>query len=77
MATTVSGSQMLIGLGIGLLLLIFMILKTKIHVFLALIIAAVIVGLVGGLPPSDTISAITSGFGGTLSSIGIIIGLAL
>lgn len=77
MATTVSGSQMLIGLGIGLLLLIFMILKTKIHVFLALIIAAVIVGLVGGLPPSDTISAITSGFGGTLSSIGIIIGFGI
>ena len=31
----------------------------------------------GGLPPSDTISAITSGFGGTLSSIGIIIGFGI
>ncbi|NLL00399.1 MAG: GntP family permease [Clostridiales bacterium] len=73
----VSGSQMLIGLGIGIIALILMILKTKIHVFLALIIASVIVGIVGGLEPSATIGAITSGFGGTLGSIGIIIGLGV
>lgn len=73
----VSGSQMLIGLGIGILALILLILKTKIHVFLALIIASVIVGIVGGLEPSATISAITSGFGGTLGSIGIIIGFGV
>ena len=77
MDVNVSGSQMLIGLGIGILALILMILKTKIHVFLALIIAAVVVGIVGGLEPSATISAITSGFGGTLGSIGIIIGFGV
>lgn len=73
----VSGSQMLIGLGIGILALILMILKTKIHVFLALIIASVIVGVVGGLEPTATVSAITSGFGSTLGSIGIIIGFGV
>lgn len=73
----VSGSQMLIGLGIGILALILMILKTKIHVFLALIIASVIVGIVGGLEPNAVVSAITSGFGGTLGSIGIIIGFGV
>lgn len=77
MDVNVSGSQMLIGLAIGLLVLIFMILKTKIHVFLALIISAVIVGIVGGLDPSSTVAAITTGFGGTLGSIGIIIGLGI
>lgn len=77
MDVAVSGSQMLIGLGIGIILLVIMILKTKIHVFLALIIASIIVGLVGGLGPDATISAITTGFGGTLGSIGIIIGLGV
>lgn len=77
MDVNVSGSQMLIGLGIGILALILMILKTKIHVFLALIIASVIVGIVGGLEPTATVSAITSGFGGTLGSIGIIIGFGV
>lgn len=66
---------MLIALGIGIALLIFLILKTKVHAFLALIVAAVAVGLIGGMDPNKTVSSITSGFGGTLGSIGIIIGL--
>lgn len=73
----VSGAQMLIGLGIGLVVLIFLILKSRIHVFVALIIAAVIIGIVGGLGSNDTVKAITDGFGGTLGSIGIIIGFGI
>lgn len=73
----VSGAQMLIGLGIGLVVLIFLILKSRIHVFVALIIAAVIIGIVGGLDSNDTVKAITDGFGGTLGSIGIIIGFGI
>lgn len=74
---TTTGAQMLIGLGIGLAILIFLIVKTKIHVFVALLISAVIVGVVGGLGTGLTMSAITKGFGGTLGSIGIIIGLGI
>lgn len=74
---TVSGAQMLIGLGIGLVVLIFLILKTKVHVFVSLLIAAVIIGIVGGLGTTATVDAITTGFGGTLGNIGIIIGLGI
>ncbi|MCR5288742.1 MAG: GntP family permease [Treponema sp.] len=73
----ISGAQMLIGLGIGLLALILLILKTKIHVFIALIIASCIIGLAGGMAPNAVAGAITKGFGGTLGSIGIIIGLGV
>lgn len=73
----ISGAQMLLGLGIGLLVLILLILKTKIHVFIALIIASCIIGLVGGMPPTSIAGTITAGFGGTLGSIGIIIGLGV
>lgn len=73
----ISHTQMLIGLGIGLLTLILLILKTKIHVFIALIISACIIGLVGGMSPAQVTSSITNGFGGTLGSIGIIIGLGV
>ncbi|HAH63589.1 MAG TPA: gluconate permease [Treponema sp.] len=73
----ISGAQMLIGLGIGLLVLILLILKTKIHVFIALIIASCIIGLAGGMQPDAVVSAITKGFGGTLGSIGIIIGFGV
>ena len=72
-----SGTQMLIALFIGIVLLILLILKTKVHAFLGLIIAAVVIGLVGGMPAADVPKSIISGFGGTLGSIGIIIGFGV
>lgn len=69
--------QILIGLVIGIIFLIFMIMKTRIHTFLALIIATIVVGLAGGVEYSKIIESITKGFGGTLGSIGIIIGFGV
>ena len=73
----VAGSQMIVGLIIGIALLIILILKTKIHAFLALIIAAATTGLIGGMAPNAVLDAISKGFGGTLASIGIIIGFGV
>ncbi|MGO1368486.1 MAG: GntP family permease [Senegalia sp. (in: firmicutes)] len=77
MDVAVSGGQMILGLVIGITLLIFLIMKTKIHAFLALIITAAVTGLIGGMPPNTIIDSITKGFGGTLGSIGIIIGFGV
>lgn len=77
MENTVAGSQMLIGLLIGITILVFLIIKTKVHTFLALIIAAVVTGIVGGMPSTKVLEAISQGFGGTLGSIGIIIGFGV
>lgn len=74
---TVSSSQMLLGLVLGIVVLIFLSLKTKIHTFIALIIASIITGLVGGLPVVAVMKSITDGFGNTLRSTGIIIGLGV
>jgi len=78
---------MLVGLAIGIAILIFLVLKTKVQAFLALIICTVIVGIVGGMPLSTItledgkafgiVNSITTGFGGTLGSIGIIIGFGV
>ena len=68
---------MIIGLLVAIALLIVLILKTKVPPFLALIIAAVTVGLIGGMDPNAIPGSITSGFGGTLGSIGIIIGFGV
>lgn len=82
-----SGQRMLIGLVIGIALLIFLVLRTKIHAFLALIIASVVVGVVGGMPVADIkletgvtfgiINSIKNGFGSTLGNIGIVIGFGV
>lgn len=63
-----------IALGVGIFLLLYMIIKTKIHAFPALIVTSIAVGLMCGLSIPDTIKAVSGGFGGTLGSIGIIIG---
>jgi len=68
---------MIFGLVLGVAILIFLVLKTKIHAFLALIIAASITGLVGGMSAPDVVNAITAGFGSTLGSIGIVIGFGV
>ncbi len=73
----ISSDRMIIALIIGLLFLIGMIVKTKIHTFLALIIAAIFIGVAGGMPYNDVLKSVTEGFGGTLGSIGIIIGFGV
>ncbi len=77
MEATVSSGQMLIGLAVGIILLLILAMKTRIHVFVALIISSLVTGLIGGLPFADVISSITKGFGSTLGSTGIIIGLSV
>ncbi|MGI5172786.1 GntP family permease [Treponema sp. OMZ 840] len=69
--------RVLIGLAISIGLIFYFVTKTKIHVFLAMIIGSVIAGLIVGLPTNKIIGAIKAGFGGTLGSIGIIIGFGV
>ncbi|MCL1991442.1 MAG: GntP family permease [Spirochaetes bacterium] len=75
--TEASGTQLILALVIGISALIFMILKTKIHTFLALIISAVMIGLIAGMVPTAVTAAVQAGFGGTLGGIGIIIGFGV
>lgn len=70
-------AQAVLGLVIGVIVLVFLVVRTKVHAFPALIIAASIVGLVGGLAPTDVAEAITTGFGNTLAVIGLVIGFAV
>lgn len=67
----------IIGIVVGLIALLGMVLKTRIHIFPAMIITALIIGLFGGMEPNALTKALTSGFGGTLSSIGLIIGFGV
>jgi len=58
---------------LAVLLIITGTLKLKIDPFLMLLIAAIFSGLCFGVSPSDLVVLITTGFGQTLSSIGIVI----
>ncbi|MGF1681366.1 GntP family permease [Photobacterium minamisatsumaniensis] len=66
-----------IGLIVAVAVLVFLVLRTKVHVLIAMLAAACIAGLIGGLSVNDTMSTISAGFGGTLGGIGIVIGLGV
>jgi gluconate:H+ symporter, GntP family len=76
-AAAVSGTQMLIGLVIGVALLVILVLRTKIHAFPAMILAASVTGLIGGMSPDAVSKSIVNGFGSTLGSIGLVIGFGV
>jgi H+/gluconate symporter-like permease len=67
----------IIGLVVAVFVLIFLVLRTRVHPLIAMILAACIAGLTGGLSVTATLDAITRGFGSTLGTIGIVIGLGV
>ena len=70
-------SAPVIGLAVAVFVLIFLVLRTKVHPLIALIAAGCITGIAAGMSLADTVDSITRGFGATLGSIGIVIGLGV
>ncbi len=81
-------TRMLIGLIVGIAIMVVLVSKTKVHTFIALMIASGITGIIGGMPfvnitqedgtvITGLVTAIQDGFGNTLKSTGIIIGLGV
>lgn len=58
---------------IGMVVLLFLAVKVKVNAFMALLGTALVMGLLAGMPAPEVVSAIVSGFSGTVKSIGIII----
>jgi len=56
-------------------LLLVMIIGARIHAFLALIIVSLITAIATGIPANQIIPTLTAGFGGTLASVALLVGL--
>lgn len=76
-AVTAPGWQLIGALVVGVLVLVFLILKTRVHAFLALVLASALTGLLAGMEPTAVSRSISTGFGNTLGSIGIVIGFGV
>lgn len=59
----------------GVLFLLLMVIKFKIHPFIALLVVSLLVALATGIPVENIMKVITTGMGGVLGSVAIIIGL--
>ena len=67
--------SLLFAVFIGIVVLLFLILKLRIQAFVALLIASIVVGVFSGMNPSDIISTIQQGMGNTLGFVAVVVGL--
>ncbi|ALX50082.1 GntP family permease [Lentibacillus amyloliquefaciens] len=59
----------------GVALLLFLVIKTKLQAFLALLVVSYIIGLLSGMSPSEVLQAVNDGMGGTVAEVAVIIGV--
>lgn len=60
---------------LGVVLLLLMVIKAKVQPFVALLVVSLLVALASGIPTGEVMKVMTSGMGGVLGSVTIIIGL--
>ena len=60
---------------IGLVILLVLIIKFNVQAMIAILIGAICIGLLAGMPTQDIISAVNDGIGNTLKGIALLVGL--
>ncbi|WP_439691797.1 GntP family permease [Curtobacterium sp. SP.BCo] len=68
-------AQLIIAAVIGIVVIIALITWLKVHPFIALTIGALGVGIGAGLAPDKAVTSFGNGFGATMTSVGILVGL--
>ena len=68
--------QMLILVALaGIFLLLFLVIRTKLHAFVALLLVSLIVGILAGMPLNEVVTSMQNGMGGTLGFVAVVVGL--
>ncbi|MCI8549652.1 MAG: gluconate permease [Lachnospiraceae bacterium] len=74
-AVTLDPARLVIAALVGLALLLVLIIKFKIHAMISILIGAVAIGLIAGMPFGDIVTAVDDGIGNTLKGIALLVGL--
>ncbi|NNU95404.1 gluconate:H+ symporter [Anoxybacillus sp. EFIL] len=59
----------------GISLLLFLIIRSKLHAFVSLLLVSLLVGIAAGMPLKSVIESIQNGMGGTLGFVAVVVGL--
>ncbi|GAB3704653.1 GntP family permease [Nocardiopsis oceani] len=74
----VYGTGPLLGIAAGAIaLLLFLIIRFKMHAFIALVLVSVLTALVSGIPVDGVVPTLLDGFGGTLANVALLVGLGV
>ncbi|MFJ6416422.1 GntP family permease [Paeniglutamicibacter sp. NPDC091659] len=70
------GAPALLAIAAGaILLLLLLIIKWRIHAFVALVVISLLTAVATGIPVGSIVPTLTGGFGGTLASVALLVGL--
>lgn len=72
---TADPTRLVIAALCGLVILLFLITKAKFQAFIAILVSALVIGLIAGMPVSLITGTVTKGMGETLKGIALLIGL--
>ncbi|MCF6743797.1 GntP family permease [Blastococcus sp. KM273128] len=70
-----SAGPLLLIAAVAVGVLLFLIMKLKLHAFVALILVSLLVALAAQVPIGDVVDTMTSGFGSTLAAVALLVGL--
>lgn len=73
----ITGFPLMVVFTVAIVILLVSIIKFKLNPFIALLLTSIITGFLVRMPIGDISSTISSGFGNTLTGIGIVIGLGI
>lgn len=75
METALNPTRLVAAALIGLVILLVLIIKFKIQAMVAILIGAIAIGLIAGMPFGDIVNAVNDGIGNTLKGIALLVGL--
>lgn len=74
--TQTLGAGPLLGIAaVAIVVLLLLIIKLRMHAFVALILVSLLTAFATGIPAGSVVSVLTSGFGSTLASVALLVGL--
>lgn len=75
MTAELNPTRLVIAAIIGLVILLVLIIKFKIQAMISILIGAISIGLLAGMPAEDIVTAVNDGIGNTLKGIALLVGL--
>ena len=74
-AATLDPTRLVIAAIIGLALLLVLIIKFKVHAMISILLGAIAIGVVAGMPLTEIVTAVNDGISNTLKGIALLVGL--
>ena len=74
-AIVLDPTRLVAAAGIGLVILLGLLIRFKVHAMISILVGAISIGLIAGMPASQIINAVNDGIGNTLKGIALLVGL--